>query len=257
MVEWQDGTLVTPAHVNEDGTITPAVYEGVTPLSAYNLNKMQTDMDNKIVEMKNELDLVEQGQFKNVKEDSVDLDTVKKTGFMYVNANSLNTPIPNNSFYITTIALDDNYIIQNASKVSQEIKEMEEFERQCVQGVWTEWKNKSTKTIEVTTGEETVTGKTIDGKVEYRKRINCGTLPNATSLVVETGLSNVHWTRKPEGFAQNKTSQANAMPLPYIDPRDTSASISLSIISEYRIAIVATQDRSSFYGIVDVFYVKN
>ena len=52
MVEWQDGTLVTPAYVNEDGTITPAVYEGVTPLSAYNLNKMQTDMDNKIVEMK-------------------------------------------------------------------------------------------------------------------------------------------------------------------------------------------------------------
>ena len=51
MVEWQDGTLVTPAHVNEDGTITPAVYEGVTPLSAYNLNKMQTDMDNKIVEI--------------------------------------------------------------------------------------------------------------------------------------------------------------------------------------------------------------
>ncbi len=111
--------------------------------------------------------------------------------------------------------------------------------------------------INVVVGVETVTGKTVNGQVEYQKRINCGTLPNATSLVVETGLSNVHWTRKPEGFAQSKTSQANIMPLPYLDPRDNTASISLSIISEYRIAIVATQDRSSFYGIVDVFYVKN
>ena len=41
MVVWKDGTLVTPAHVNEDGTITPAVYEGETPLSAELLNLMQ------------------------------------------------------------------------------------------------------------------------------------------------------------------------------------------------------------------------
>lgn len=41
MVNFEDGTLVTPAHVNEDGTITPAVYSGNTPLSAYNLNNMQ------------------------------------------------------------------------------------------------------------------------------------------------------------------------------------------------------------------------
>ena len=44
MIKWQDGTLVTPAHVNEDGTITPAVYSGNTPVSAYNLNKMQDDL---------------------------------------------------------------------------------------------------------------------------------------------------------------------------------------------------------------------
>lgn len=111
--------------------------------------------------------------------------------------------------------------------------------------------------INVMEGQEVETGKTVNGKIEYQKRINVGDLPNNSSLVVSTGLSNVHWTSKPEGFAQNKTSQANAMPLPYIDPRDATASISLSLISEYRIAIVTTQDRSSFYGIVDVFYTKN
>ncbi len=47
------------------------------------------------------------------------------------------------------------------------------------------------------------------------------------------------------------------MPLPYIDPRDNTASISLAVISEYRIAIIATQDRSYLYGFVDLFYTKD
>lgn len=41
MVEWQDGIKISDAHVNEDGTITEAVYEGETPLCAANLNLMQ------------------------------------------------------------------------------------------------------------------------------------------------------------------------------------------------------------------------
>ena len=99
--------------------------------------------------------------------------------------------------------------------------------------------------------------KTVNGKAEYQKRINLGTLPNNTSLVVDTGLSNVTFTKKPEGFAQLSAGGSNTMPLPYIDPRDATASISLSIISEYRIAIVTCQDRTSLNGFVDVFYTKN
>lgn len=41
MVKWEDGELITPAKVNEDGTITPAVYTGNTPINAHNLNKAQ------------------------------------------------------------------------------------------------------------------------------------------------------------------------------------------------------------------------
>lgn len=41
MINFEDGVLVTPAKVNQDGTITPAQYSGKTPLSAYTLNKMQ------------------------------------------------------------------------------------------------------------------------------------------------------------------------------------------------------------------------
>ena len=41
MIKWEDGELVSPAKVNDDGTITPAEYSGNTPLSAHNLNKAQ------------------------------------------------------------------------------------------------------------------------------------------------------------------------------------------------------------------------
>ncbi len=113
------------------------------------------------------------------------------------------------------------------------------------------------KTVDIVIGQEVKTKKTVNGKAEYQKRINLGTLPNNTSLVVDTGLSNVTFTKKPEGFAQLSAGGSNTMPLPYIDPRDATASISLSIISEYRIAIVTCQDRTSLNGFVDVFYTKN
>lgn len=44
IVKFEDGQLVNPAYVIIDGVqheITPAVYEGNTPLSSYNLNRMQ------------------------------------------------------------------------------------------------------------------------------------------------------------------------------------------------------------------------
>lgn len=45
MVEWKDGTKVSDAYVDENGKIVPAEYEGNTPLSAHNLNKMQELID--------------------------------------------------------------------------------------------------------------------------------------------------------------------------------------------------------------------
>lgn len=41
MVKWQDGVKISDAVINEDGTVTDAVYEGETPVSAPNLNLMQ------------------------------------------------------------------------------------------------------------------------------------------------------------------------------------------------------------------------
>lgn len=115
------------------------------------------------------------------------------------------------------------------------------------------------QTIDIQLGVEYETGRVIGGKKEYAKRIRCGDLPNNNSLVIETGLSDVTFTKAPEGFAQYEdvANNSNTMPLPYIDPRDPSASISLAIISGFRIAIVTCQDRSNLIAIVTVFYVKD
>lgn len=37
-----------------------------------------------------------------------------------------------------------------------------------------------------------------NGKIEYAKEIAIGALPNNSSKIVETGLSNVTYSRKPE-----------------------------------------------------------
>lgn len=50
-ITFQDGTKVADAKVTIDGTdytVTPATYSGATPLSAYNLNQMQANIENAI-----------------------------------------------------------------------------------------------------------------------------------------------------------------------------------------------------------------
>lgn len=49
-IGWQNGTLVTPAQVLDDGTVQPAVYEGTTKLSASNLAQMEDNTENYVQE---------------------------------------------------------------------------------------------------------------------------------------------------------------------------------------------------------------
>lgn len=45
-IEFEEGKIIEPAKVNEDNTITPAVWEGKTPLSPFVLNKLQDNIEN-------------------------------------------------------------------------------------------------------------------------------------------------------------------------------------------------------------------
>ena len=108
----------------------------------------------------------------------------------------------------------------------------------------------------ITTGQEVATNEYIDGKRVYRKRINCGNLPNATSKTVSLSLSNVNII-KIEGIAKNSSDASNNLPLPYMDPRNLQTCVMLSIISGYNIALVTAEDKSYYTAYVTVYYTKN
>ena len=108
----------------------------------------------------------------------------------------------------------------------------------------------------IITGQEVATNEYIDGKRVYRKRINCGNLPNATSKTVSLSLSNVNII-KIEGIAKNSSDASNNLPLPYIDPRNLQTCVMLSIISGYNIALVTAEDKSYYTAYVTVYYTKN
>ena len=63
--EWENGTLVEPAKVEIGGVsydVTDAQYEGSTPLSASNMNQMQTILNNNITEaIENQYNLITDG----------------------------------------------------------------------------------------------------------------------------------------------------------------------------------------------------
>lgn len=47
IIKFEDGQLIKPAYITIDGVeyeVTPSVYQGNTPLSSYNLNKMQENI---------------------------------------------------------------------------------------------------------------------------------------------------------------------------------------------------------------------
>jgi hypothetical protein len=57
-IGWEDGTLISNAKVEVNGTIyevTPEQYSGSTPLSAENLKQMETNTENAIKETANEI----------------------------------------------------------------------------------------------------------------------------------------------------------------------------------------------------------
>jgi len=75
--------------------------------------------------------------------------------------------------------------------------------------------------------EEHLTGKKwIDGKPIYRKVIDCGMLPNATSKSTATGLTNIGTIISIKGIA-NTTDANTCVPIPYvsINANDTSLNI--------------------------------
>ena len=158
---------------------------------------------------------------------------------------------------------ENDYYIRVAlgTNVIDNIKLEENIEKKIYckndNGVFEEFVNaEKNKPINIITGVEFETGRIIDGKKEYGKRINLGALPNAGTKEVETGLSNVDFVRL-EGCA--KYEYGVWAPIPYIE-NGANSYYNVSIkITQYGEAIQlrCDADQSAFNAYVTLYYTKN
>ena len=104
--------------------------------------------------------------------------------------------------------------------------------------------------LEITTGTEYETGRIIDNKKEYAKRISFGNLPNATVKSVSTGLSSSQINLiKVEGIT------SSGYPLPFVS---TSSAYSIQMYCHGSgVEIKTSTDLSNQTAIVTIYYIKN
>lgn len=108
---------------------------------------------------------------------------------------------------------------------------------------------------------ETIIGKWIDARPIYRKVINFGELPNATTKSVTTGLLTtnvniINYYGIANGVADNNKY---VLTLPDINPNGASQATRLTINTEnnyYMINILAGIDRSNYNAYIIVEYIK-
>lgn len=103
----------------------------------------------------------------------------------------------------------------------------------------------------ITTGEEYETGRIIDGKIEYCKRLNIGKLPDAGKYTLDMGLGNVtFWDFKGVAVLNR-----------YSYKMDTRKISDYSVTVSVENGILTVQTFNSAYinytGYVEVYYTKN
>lgn len=109
----------------------------------------------------------------------------------------------------------------------------------------------------ITTGTEFKTGRIIDGKEEYGKRIDLGTMPNATTKNVTTGLSNITLTRPIEGVMTAPNQVLNLPLVNYGVSSNTAVNVYLADVSGNALGVRTNYDWSAATGFVTLYYTKN
>lgn len=165
-------------------------------------------------------------------------------------------------YLITNNPVSDNNYIQNGARhtvlgmeyENQSYGQQTSFSLEGIRyrskfaGVWKDWQ---CLTQNITTGIEFETGRIIDGKKEYGKRINCGVLLASGAKTVETGLSNVTYTDI-EGICV--TSGGG---WPYKMGVTGSSTVAVLSIVNHKIKIMCNGDLSTYTGYVELKYFKN
>ena len=94
---------------------------------------------NKIKVFETKISNLENNKVSKTQSFSGDLNTCKTTGFYYANGNTQNIPTVGYSHYVTVLAYSDNYVLQQAVRVTTTLANMKMQQRQCYNGTWTAW----------------------------------------------------------------------------------------------------------------------
>ena len=163
---------------------------------------------------------------------------------------NVNTPENGAYYYIKTFFYKEKSATSNRAQIAIGYIKNTLRQRYYRNGAWSEWGIVSQPII--TTGTEFKTGRIIDGKEEYGKRIELGELPNNTNKIVETELNmNIVNIESLSGAAIRDTAK---LPLPYVS---NTAPISMFIAENGKLQITTTSDRSTYTGHAYVYYTKN
>lgn len=188
---------------------------------------------------------------KNSTDNNVNCDNYYETGIYYLGSGLTNAP----AAYIKLIVVGANAgqkgdVAQIAIAVSSGSVYIRTGNfSSSEQVIW--WHNWITIYQNIVTGTPFETGRTIDGKIEYGKRINFGSLPNATSKSVALGITNFELTDMKIKISDGYTQ----IMLPFVTT--TASSTISSKIDGNNLTITTYSDRSQFTAVATVYYLKS
>lgn len=123
---------------------------------------------------------------------------------------------------------------------------------------YTKTKSKQDK-LNITTGTEFETGRIIDGKKEYAKRVDCGFL-TAGSTSTAYNVSNINAVTKIDAMFYNINSKSTyAIPRAYIlEPEKYNVDCNISVPNGTIILESGSNyNGTTFKAVVTIYYTKN
>lgn len=170
---------------------------------------------------------------------------------LYMGSNMTNAPGNSaNWFFVLHIAHNNLYQRQLAF----DFFGLNIYTRRMDNGNWGPWQRIDMSATYNTS--EIETGEWIDGKPVYKKTVDVGSLPNASTKAVDHGISNLDRVVSITGTAT--TTGKRTIPLPYNTGSTNYAQcIGVEIYPTYIRINTLSADRSGFTGYVTIHYTKN
>ena len=250
-IPFVDGTKTQEAYVtiNEQNyPVTPAVWTGTTPVSAFLLNKLQDNVENAININSEELTSTGLGEGRTQVFSNAELNNLGMfNGFAYVTSPKINGETFLGNGYLFQLCYAATYKIQIFARASTDDSCL--YVRRMINNSWEDFAPICER---ITEGEEEPTNKFIDNKRVYVKRIDCGNLPNSATKTIAHGLSNVKIEHF-EGIMRANMMQTFA--LPHVDTTATN-SVRVQLNSSV-ISIATARDWSHMTATIDIYYTKN